>query len=46
MSLDEQSEIENKRMPLFTIQQRCKYYFSRCIFLPVHVRFFPSADLS
>ena len=26
-------------MPLFTIQQRYKYYFSCCIFL-VHVRFF------
>ena len=46
-SLDEQSEIVNKGMPLFTIQQRYKYYFSCCIFLPVHVRFFfPSADLS
>ena len=33
-------------MPLFTFQQRYKYYFSCCIFLPVHVRFFPSADLS
>ena len=28
-------------MTLFTIQQRYKYYFSCCIFLPVHVRFFP-----
>ena len=27
-------------MPLFTIQQRYKYHFSCCIFLPVHVRFF------
>ena len=27
-------------MPLFTIQQQYKYYFSCCIFLPVHVRFF------
>ena len=31
--MDEQSEIENKRMHLFTIQQRYKYYFSCCIFL-------------
>ena len=44
--MDEQSEIENKRMPLFAVQQRYKYYFSCCIFLPVHLRFFPSADLS
>ena len=31
--MDEQSEIVKKRMPLFTIQQRYKYYFSCCIFL-------------
>ena len=38
------SEIVNKRMPLFTIQQRYKYYFSCCIFLYkcvfILVRFF------
>ena len=38
--MDEQSEIVNKRMPSFTIQQRYKYYFSRCIFLYVCVFFF------
>ena len=40
------SEIVNKQMHLFTIQQRYKYYFSCCILLPVHVRFFPNVDLS
>ena len=39
MSLDEQSEIVNKRMPLFTIQQRYKHYFSCCISLNMCVFF-------
>ena len=45
-----QSEIVNKRMPLFTIQQRYKYYISCCIFLYMCVfflvRIYPSALLS
>ena len=44
------SEIVNKRMPSFTIQQRYKYYFSCCIFLYMYVfflvRIYPSALLS
>ena len=45
-SLEIPSEIVNKRIPLFTIQQRYKYYFSCCIFLYMCVFFLRSADLS
>ena len=45
-----QSEIVNRRMSLFTIKQRYKYYFSCCIFLYMCVfflvRIYPSALLS
>ena len=44
--MDEQSEIVNKRMPLFSIQQRYKYYLFFVLYFPIHVRFFPSALLS